>query len=154
MSDPTDDLTLLASAYLDGEATPDERALVETSVDALAEVERLARVRTVLEATVEPVSLAAREAHLAAALDVWERMRDSTGDEGQAFAGLVAYGDANQIVAMHLGERVDDVIFERNAVIEQRLERGVRLGGLRSLERIAIAKNADRALPGDVRTVQ
>ena len=68
MSDPTDDLTLLASAYLDGEATPDERALVETSVDALAEVERLARVRTVLEATVEPVALAAREAHLAAAL--------------------------------------------------------------------------------------
>ena len=33
-SDP-DDATLLASAYLDDEATPDERALVETCPEAL-----------------------------------------------------------------------------------------------------------------------
>ena len=37
----TDDLTLLASAYLDGEATPDERARVEADPALLAEVERL-----------------------------------------------------------------------------------------------------------------
>ena len=82
MSEPTDDPTLLASAYLDDEATLDERALVETSQETLDEVERLGRVRTVLAATVEPVSLAAREAHLAAALDVWERMTtaDGSGD--------------------------------------------------------------------------
>jgi hypothetical protein len=82
MSDLTDDPTLLASAYLDNEATPDERALVETSAELLAEVERLGRVRTVLGATGEPISLAAREAHLAAALDVWGRMTeiDGTGD--------------------------------------------------------------------------
>jgi hypothetical protein len=79
MSDPTDDPTFLASVYLDDEASRDERALVETSPEALGEVERLARVRTVLGATVEPVSLAEREAHLAAALDVWERMTDGDG---------------------------------------------------------------------------
>ena len=36
-----DDLTLLASTYLDGEATPDERARVEADPALLAEVERL-----------------------------------------------------------------------------------------------------------------
>jgi hypothetical protein len=82
MSDLTDDPTFLASVYLDDEATRDERALVETSPETLGEVERLGRVRTVLAATVEPVSLAEREGHLAAALDVWERMSigDGTGE--------------------------------------------------------------------------
>jgi hypothetical protein len=79
MSDSTDDPTLLASVYLDNEATRDERALVETSPETLGEVERLGRVRTVLAATIEPVSLAEREGHLAAALDVWERMTDVDG---------------------------------------------------------------------------
>jgi hypothetical protein len=78
MSDDTDDQihenSLLASAYLDGEATADERALVETSPDALAEVDALSQVRTVLSATAPTPSLLEREAHLAGALDVWERM--------------------------------------------------------------------------------
>jgi len=68
--------TLLASLYLDDEATADERALVETDPDALREVERFGDVRTVLGATVPIASLADREAHLAGALDVWERMSD------------------------------------------------------------------------------
>lgn len=68
--------TLLASLYLDDEATADERALVETDTDALGEVERFGDVRTVLGATVPTASLADREAHLAGALDVWERMSD------------------------------------------------------------------------------
>ena len=48
-----DDLTLLASSYLDGDVTADERALVETDPDALAEVERLRSVRALL-GDVEP----------------------------------------------------------------------------------------------------
>lgn len=80
MTDDTDDQipesTLLASAYLDGEATADERALVETSPGTLDEVEALSQVRTVLSATAPTASLSEREANLAGALDVWERMTD------------------------------------------------------------------------------
>ena len=80
MSDDADaqihENSLLASAYLDGEATADERALVETSAEALAEVDALSQVRTVLAATAPTSSLSEREAHLAGALDVWERMSD------------------------------------------------------------------------------
>jgi len=74
-SDP-DDATLLASAYLDDEATPDERALVETSPEALDAVAGFADVRTVLGATAPEASLSQRESHLSAALDVWARMSD------------------------------------------------------------------------------
>jgi hypothetical protein len=74
-SDP-DDATLLASAYLDDEATPDERALVETSPEALDAVAGFGNVRTVLGATAPAASLSEREGHLAAALDVWERMSE------------------------------------------------------------------------------
>lgn len=80
MSDDTADLnhenSLLASTYLDGEATSDERALVETSPEALAEVEALSEVRAVLAATAPTPSLSEREGHLAGALDVWERMSE------------------------------------------------------------------------------
>lgn len=80
MSDDADaqihENSLLASAYLDGEATADERALVETSPEALAEVDALSQVRAVLAATAPASSLSEREAHLAGALDVWERMSD------------------------------------------------------------------------------
>ena len=72
-NDP-DDTTLLASAYLDDEATPDERALVETSPEALAVVADFGNVRTVLGATAPEASLSEREGHLATALDVWGRM--------------------------------------------------------------------------------
>ncbi len=80
MSDDADDQihenSLLASAYLDGEATADERALVETSSETLAEVTALSQVRDVLAATAPLPSLSEREANLAGALDVWERMSD------------------------------------------------------------------------------
>jgi hypothetical protein len=71
-----DDTTLLASLYLDGEATPDERALVETSPETLEAVTRFGSVRTVLGATAPEASLSEREGHLAGALDVWARMSD------------------------------------------------------------------------------
>ena len=96
MSDTTDDLTPgndLASAYLDGETTADERAIVEADDALLDEVERLRQVRAVLGATTEPPPISVREAHLAAALDVWDRMPDAeragTGD-GTPSAGMDA----------------------------------------------------------------
>ena len=80
MSDDTDDQihenSLLASAYLDGEATADERALVETSPETLAEADALSQVRTVLAATAPVATLSEREAHLSGALDVWARMSE------------------------------------------------------------------------------
>lgn len=75
-ADPTS-IELLASAYLDGEVTPEERAQVEASREALDEVERLRQVRAVLGATTEPPAISVREAHLAAALDVWDRMPET-----------------------------------------------------------------------------
>ncbi len=70
----TDDLTLLASTYLDGEATPDERARVEADADLLAEVERLRTARaTLLDARwFERPGDDAREAAIAAALAAWD----------------------------------------------------------------------------------
>lgn len=74
--DDPDDTTLLASLYIDGETTPDERALVETSPETLEAVAQFGGVRTVLGASAPEASLSEREGHLAAALDVWARMSD------------------------------------------------------------------------------
>ena len=66
-----DDLTLLASAYLDGEVDAAERARVEGDTEMLAEVERLRAVRMLIGET-EPSSISTREALLANALEVWK----------------------------------------------------------------------------------
>lgn len=71
-----DDLTLLASAYLDGDVTADERVRVEGDPDALAEVDRLRSVRALLS-DVETPQISVREAHLAAALGAWERLPEA-----------------------------------------------------------------------------
>ncbi len=75
-----DDLILLASAYLDGDVTADERARVEDDTEALAEVDRLRSVRALL-GDVEPPAISVREAQLAMALDAWDRLpeRERTG---------------------------------------------------------------------------
>jgi hypothetical protein len=75
-----DDLTLLASAYLDGDVTADERARVENDTEVLAEVDRLRSVRALL-GDVEPQAISVREAQLASALEVWDRLpeRERTG---------------------------------------------------------------------------
>ncbi len=80
-ADP-DAIETLASAYLDGEVTAAERAQVESSDDVLAEVERLRQIRAVLGATTEPPAISVREAHLAAALDVWDRMPETERSGG------------------------------------------------------------------------
>jgi hypothetical protein len=64
----------LASAYLDGEATADERARVEGDPALLAEVERLRRVRAAVVAT-RPVPPAQRDAAIAAALGAFDELQ-------------------------------------------------------------------------------
>lgn len=87
-----DDLELLASAYLDGDVTPDERAQVEADPELAIEVERLRQVRALLAAEA-PTTISTRERHLAAALDAWDRLPETerTGAGGDITpAGLVA----------------------------------------------------------------
>ncbi len=71
-----DDLNLLASAYLDGDATADERALVEAEPELLAQVEQFRRVRALLAVT-EPSSISVRESLLATALAAWDRVPEA-----------------------------------------------------------------------------
>lgn len=74
------DGTLLASAYLDGEATAAERARVDDDPLLRAEVDRLRAVRAIVGDVPGP-RVSAREAHLAAALEAWDRIpseRDAT----------------------------------------------------------------------------
>lgn len=102
-----DDLTLLASSYLDGEVTADERALVETDPEALAEVDRLRLVRALL-GDVEAPAISVREAHLASALDAWDRLpeaertggrrdRTPTGVDAAAAAGAASLTAATSL---------------------------------------------------------
>jgi hypothetical protein len=93
-----EELILLASAYLDGDVTVDERALVETDPALLAEVEQLRAVRALLADT-EPPKISVRESHLAAAFDVWDRLpdaeraglgRDATPTDRAAAAGAAS----------------------------------------------------------------
>lgn len=102
-----DDLTLLASAYLDGDTTPAERAQVDGDPTALAEVERLRRVRAVLRKN-DGAPISTRERHLAAAFEVWDRMPTSefSGDATPASAqSAAAAGQASITSPTSLGER-------------------------------------------------
>ena len=83
-----DDLTLLASAYLDGDVDEVERARVEADADLLAEVERLRHVRLLLGDT-EPSSISTREQLLATALDAWDRLPASERSRDTTPSGLV-----------------------------------------------------------------
>ena len=69
----SDDLTSLASAYLDGDLDAADRARVESTPELLTEVDRLRQIRAVL-ADLPEVSISARERHLAQAFDAWERL--------------------------------------------------------------------------------
>jgi hypothetical protein len=68
-----DDLTLLASAYLDGQVDAAERDRVEGDPELLAEVDRLRTVRVLIGDT-EPSPISTREELLANALDAWDRL--------------------------------------------------------------------------------
>lgn len=69
----------LVSAYLDGEAAPDEIAVVEANPELMARVEALRSVTEALAPPVTPPASGVRQAHLSAAL--------------AAFDDLVASGD-------------------------------------------------------------
>lgn len=93
-----DDLILLASAYLDGDVTADERARVETDPVLLSEVERLRAVHVLLAETDEAM-ISVRESQLAAAFEVWDRLpdtersarsRDATPADGAAAAAAAS----------------------------------------------------------------
>lgn len=71
--DPEHDGAQLAAAYLDGHATPEERARVEASPQLMAIVESFARVRDGL-ADVPPAPVGPRERGIAAALAEFDRL--------------------------------------------------------------------------------
>jgi hypothetical protein len=64
---PSDDVDELASAYVDGEATPGERARVEADPDLVARVSELRAVRSALAAPLVQPDARVRERVLAAA---------------------------------------------------------------------------------------
>lgn len=74
--DPEHDGALLAAAYLDGHATPDERAHVEASPQLMAIVASFAQVRTGL-ADVPPAPVGPRERGVAAALAEFDRLQSA-----------------------------------------------------------------------------
>ncbi|MGK0275482.1 MAG: hypothetical protein ACI9N0_001866 [Ilumatobacter sp.] len=90
-----DDLTLLASAYLDGNTTPAERAQVDGDPATLAEVERLRQVRAVLSQT-DSAPISTRERHLAAAFEVWDRLPTSEFGSDATPAGARSAAAAGQ----------------------------------------------------------
>jgi hypothetical protein len=110
-----DDLTLLASAYLDDDVTGDERARVENDTEALAEVDRLRSVRALL-GDIEPQAISIRETQLATALEVWDRLperertgarRDSTpaGVDAAAVAGAASVTAPTQLSSRRRSSR-------------------------------------------------
>ncbi len=70
-----EELDLLASSYLDGEATPDEVALIERDPELLARIDELRVAQAAVRAPVPQPSMRLKEDHLAAALAAF----DATG---------------------------------------------------------------------------
>lgn len=108
-----DELTQLASAYLDGHVTADERARVESTPELLAEVERLRSVAA-LVANVEAPLISLREQQLAAALEAWDRVpeterrgtnRDITPQAIERGADAAVLAGAASITAPSRGDR-------------------------------------------------
>lgn len=67
-----DELDLLASSFLDGEATPDEVALIEGDPTLLARVEELRLAQAAVRTPVPPPSMRLKEDQLAAALAAFD----------------------------------------------------------------------------------
>lgn len=94
---------LLASLYLDGEATPNEVALVEGDPDLMARVNAFRLVQAHVGAPTVVVSPPVKERHLSAALDLF----DSTAPELSATATRTAApsGQASAHAVVDLTER-------------------------------------------------
>ena len=96
-----DDLTLLASAYLDGQVDAAERARVEADPELLTEVDRLRTVRALI-GDIDPSPISTREELLATALDAWDRLpaAERSGDATpQALDRSAAAAAASTITA-------------------------------------------------------
>lgn len=91
--DPEHDGALLAAAYLDGHATPEERALVEASPQLMATVATFRRIRDGL-ADVPPAPAGPRERGIAAALAEFDR----TAQVAAAAAAPVAPTTSNVVM--------------------------------------------------------
>lgn len=71
----------LASAYLDGDVTPAERARVDAAPELLALVASMRHVAGLIAAVPAPIA-ARRESGIAAALDVFDRLESGQSEEG------------------------------------------------------------------------
>ncbi|MGH1489443.1 MAG: hypothetical protein ACRBK7_08650 [Acidimicrobiales bacterium] len=86
-----DDLDLLASVYLDGEATPEEVAMVERDPDLMARVAELRAISEQVSITPAPSNAAMKEQHLAAALAEFT----ATGTAQQEGAGQTPQSESS-----------------------------------------------------------
>ena len=100
-----DELDLLASAYLDGEATPEEVALVERDPALQARVEEFRTLGGGLADTPAP-SPALRQAHLTAALAEFGTLRADAPTERMGTVGPARDGSASDGAT---GDRVVDL---------------------------------------------
>lgn len=96
-----EELDLLASSYLDGEATPEEVAMIERDPALLARVEELRVAQSAMRGPVSPPSMALKEDQLASALAAF----DATGSpttvmavEGAAEATVDAPAATDRII--------------------------------------------------------
>jgi hypothetical protein len=125
--DPDAELDLeLASAYLDGEVTAEERAVVEGDPALLIEVDRLRRLRDEL-AEARPAPAAARDAAIAAAMTVFDESPGNVVDlaaarrrtrwiQGLSAAAAVAIVAAGAVVIATRNGDEGDVADENAAV--------------------------------------
>ena len=91
----TDHHDELASAYLDGQLSPEEATRVEADPSLLARADTLASVVERLQADEAPVDPGTRSRHLAAALDAFDQLVPPvTGEAGTGQAGTGQAGTA------------------------------------------------------------
>jgi len=88
----TDHHDELASAYLDGQVSPEEAARVEGDPRLMAEVEALAGVVERLQTEEAPVEPGARQRHLSAALAAFDEVK--VDDGGAAPTNVIRFGAA------------------------------------------------------------
>lgn len=88
MTDHHDPLDEIASAQLDGEATPEEAALLAADPDHAARMARLAAVREAVRAPIPPLPDHARDRAIAAALSATDDTRSPAADDRSTPAAI------------------------------------------------------------------
>ncbi len=98
------DADLLASLYVDGEATPTERARVEADPDIMARVEQMRAVAETLAAPITPPPAQIQQAHLSAALATFDEL-GATGSQERSASSAVTEDVAAPSAAAATGVR-------------------------------------------------